>query len=207
MVEFPTIIDVQAKPLPPRPRSENPLPEYVTPQEASALVENAKTPRQRLAILTMWRAGLRVSEMLALRVEDLRLDEHSPNGTRRPVIVVYGGKGSYDRHVPVQPDLLSAYKLLLPHNARGQIWRQTRMTAWRWVRRASLRAANAGHIAEARAEVISPHTLRHGAARYWLDCGIPLHRVSAWLGHRSVATTMIYLKLVPDAAGDMQHIP
>ena len=207
MVQFPAIIDVDAKPLPPRPRAKDALPEYVTPKEAAALIEHAKTTRQRLAILTMWRAALRISEMLDLRVEDLRLDDKSSSGELRPIIVVHSGKGDRERHVPVQPDLRNAFKLLLPHNARGQIWKASRMTGYRWVKSAAKRAAAAGDIEPARVPTIRPHSLRHGAARYWLDCKVPLHRVSAWLGHQSVGTTMIYLRLMPDAAGDMQYIP
>ena len=207
MVQFPVVID--ATPAAPRARSKDALPEYLSSTEASALIEHAKQPAQRLALLVMWRAGLRVSEAMDLRIEDLRLNERGADGTPRPVIFVRGGKGSKDRLVPVHPELRQAFTLLLPHNARrGKLWRQTRGTAYRWVVRAADAAAKAGELDAARAENISPHTLRHSAARYWLDAGVPLNKVSAWLGHSSVAVTMDrYLRLTPDTGGTMQHIP
>ena len=206
MVNFPVVIAAAVEQLPRSP-SKDPLPEYLSPAEASALIERAKHANQRLAMLVMWRAGLRVSETLDLRVDDLRLDEIGADGSPRPTLVVLGGKGSKDRLVPVHPELRSAFKILLPHNARGHIWHEKRVTAYRWVRHAARESAKAGELSVERGERVSPHTLRHSAARHWLQAGVPINAVSAWLGHSSVAATMRYLRLVPDASGSMQFIP
>ena len=71
------------------------LPEYLTPDEIKALLSHAERPRHRLLMLSpMWRAGLRVSEALALRPSDLEWPSADNKGG---VIRVNQGKGNKDR--------------------------------------------------------------------------------------------------------------
>ena len=67
--------------------------------EVKALIAAAPNPRARLIILEQWRAGLRVSEALALEARDLHLDSD------RPTLVVCQRKGRKPRVVPVHPEL------------------------------------------------------------------------------------------------------
>ena len=48
--------------------------------------------------------------------------------------------------------------------------------------------------------------MRHSAARHWLSEGIEINRVQLWLGPSDLRTTLIYLALTPDSAGDMQGV-
>ena len=54
---------------------------------------------------------------------------------------------------------------------------------------------------------VSSHTLRHSYARHLLAHGIPLNVLSQWLGHSSIETTLIYVRLLPDPAGTLASIP
>ena len=92
----------------PRPRRDveektvEHLPEYLEAHEVDALIRAAPNPRARLLFLIEWRAGLRISEALAVEARDLSLD------TDRPTIRVRQGKGSKARIVPVHAELHAA---------------------------------------------------------------------------------------------------
>ena len=149
-----------------------------------------------------WRAGLRVSEALALEVQDISLE------TDMPTIRVRQGKGRKARIVPVHPELHSALVSALQFGNVGQgdrIVKASRSTADRWVRSAAARAQKDGTIVSGRQ--ISNHTLRHSYARHLLTNGIPINYLSRWLGHSSIQTTLIYLELVPDPTRSLATVP
>ena len=54
---------------------------------------------------------------------------------------------------------------------------------------------------------IGTHTLRHSAARHWLMNGVPINLVSVWLGHASLQTTLVYLKIIADPGNWMERVP
>ena len=167
------------------------LPEYLEADEVNAIIRAAEEPRAKLLMLTQWRAGLRVSEALALDVSDLSLDSDLP--TMR----VRSGKGSKARIVPVHPELAAAFRMALSYGnvAEGQLIEAHRSTAWRWVQAAVERAERLGAMAPGRR--VGTHTLRHSYARHLLMHGVPINYLSRWLGHSSIQTTLIYLELVP----------
>ena len=108
------------------------LPEYLEADEVGAIVRAANDPRARLLTLEQWRAGLRVSEALALEVSNLSLDANSP--TRK----VRSGKRRRARVVPVHPELESAFRIELSYGkvSEGRLIDMHRVTAWRWVQTA-----------------------------------------------------------------------
>ena len=183
----------------PRPK---PLPEYLEAHEVDALIRAAPNSRAALLFLVQGRAGLRVSEALALEVRDLSLD------SGLPTIHVRRGKGAKPRIVPVHPELHSALVSLLQFRniAQGdRLIKASRSTADRWIRAATEKAVEAGAIPAGRR--ISSHTLRHSYARHLLVNGIPINYLSRWLGHSSIQTTLISLELVPDPTGSLAAVP
>ena len=90
------------------------LPEYLEADEVDAIIRAAEDPRAKLLMLTQWRAGLRVSEALALDVSDLSLDSDLPT------IRVRSGKGSKARVVPVHPELAAAFRMALSYGNVGE---------------------------------------------------------------------------------------
>jgi len=177
------------------------LPEYLEKEEVEALIRVAPHPQARLVMALQWRAGLRVSEALAVEPADLSLDGG------RPTVRVRQGKGGRPRVVPVHPELRAALETALGYAGRkkGPIVQATRSTAWRWVKASLARAVELGAVPPGRK--VGTHTLRHSAARHWLASGIPINIVSRWLGHASLQTTLIYLEVLPDPLGDMARVP
>jgi len=176
------------------------LPEYLDKSEVDALIKAAPHPQAVLLMLMQWRAGLRVSEALAVEVSDLKLD------SERPTLTVRQAKGGRTRLVPVHDELSSACSNAVAYGQvrRGRLIQVTRSTAWRWVKHAADRAMELGAISTGRK--VGTHTLRHSAARHWLSSGIPINVVSRWLGHASLQTTLVYLEILPDPLGQMDRV-
>ena len=177
------------------------LPEYLEAHQVQAVLAAAPNPRARLLMLLQWRAGLRVSEALALEPADLSLDSD------QPTIRVRQGKGGRSRIVPVHPELLNALAAVLQFSqiGRGRIIPVSRSTAWRWVQAAVERAVTLGALPDGKQ--VGTHTFRHSYARHLLLHGIPINYLSRWLGHRSIQTTLVYLELVPDPVGRLATVP
>ena len=177
------------------------LPEYLEAAEIQAILAAAPNSRARLMMLLQWRAGLRVSEALALEAADLSLN--SDQTTLR----VRQGKGNRSRIVPVHPELLNALVAVLQFAdvSRSSIIGVSRSTAWRWVQEAASRAVALGALRAGRR--VGTHTFRHSYARHLLLHGVPINYLFRWLGHRSNQTTLVYLELVPDPAGRLSTSP
>ena len=119
------------------------LPEYLEAHEVDALIRAAPNPRARLLYLIEWRAGLRISEALALEARDLSLEGELPS------LHVREGKGSKPRIVPVHPELRAALTSALEFGDVGQgdrLIRASRATADRWIKKAAARAVELGVI-------------------------------------------------------------
>jgi integrase/recombinase XerD len=170
------------------------LPDYLEMPEINALIQVAPHAQARLLMLVQWRAGLRISEALALDGDRLTLK-------------VRQGKGGKDRVVPVHSELGAGLRSFLAFGnvKRGSIFDASRSTAWRWLKQALARAVELGAIPPGRK--VGTHTLRHSAARHWLASGFPINVVSRWLGHASLQTTLVYLEILPDPAGFMERVP
>ena len=94
--------------------------------------------------------------------------------------------------------------------ARPIIWNTNRnkpyvtRTVNYWIVSAYKRAVDAGDMIPGLK--ISPHILRHSAARHWLMDGVPLNIVSNWLGHDHLITTQKYTQVVGDHEGYMDRV-
>jgi integrase/recombinase XerD len=177
-------IDVEQIPF---PRYESKLPVILSKEEVKALLEAPKNLGHRAMLATMYGAGLRVSEVVNLKVRDV-------DGGRK-VISVRGGKGRKDRQVMLPPalrEVLAAY------------WRWKRPTEWffpggkpdspispKAVFLACRKAAQTAGIAKP----VHPHSLRHAFATHLLEDGANLLVIQTLLGHKSLKTTARYLHL------------
>ena len=177
------------------PRLGRPLPGTLTEADVEALLAApaVETPiglRDRTMLETLYACGLRVSELVGLRVGEL-------NPRMGAVRVL--GKGGRERLVPLgeealawnrrwlrdgRPELLGGRvdaDVLYP-SGRGRF--MTRQTFWHRIRH---HAAAAGIT-----KPLSPHTLRHAFATHLLDHGADLRAVQLLLGHADLSTTQIY---------------
>src|SRR3954469_6493777 len=177
-------------PLPPRPRR---LPKALSQEEAERLVTHPDaTPlglRDRAALELLYGAGLRVSELVALRPGDLDVDRE---------LVRVEGKGRKQRIVPTGREAAEAARRYL---ARGRpyLGKAPQRDAFllnhrgRRISRQGVFDLVRKHGAAASIErEVTPHTLRHSFATHLVENGADLRVVQELLGHASVATTEIY---------------
>ena len=137
-------------------------------------------------------AGLRVSELINLRVGDLQLGPHSQ--------LECVGKGRKQRVIPLQKNtvrLLTAWLAELPPAREGPLFPTnsgtplTRAAVGKLVTRHAATAAE--RCPSLTGKNVTPHTLRHTCAMSLLHAGIDTASIALWLGHASIQTTQIYL--------------
>ena len=165
-------------------------PQVLARAEISALFAACTRPIFRVMFQCIYSAGLRVSEVCALRVGDI---DSEPD---RMCVRVAQGKGGKDRYTLLSPTLLG----FLREHARSYGWGR-----WVFANRAGsgpidikcVQRAYQGAIA--RAQISKPggvHTLRHCFATHLLEGGVDLHTIQRLLGHRQMGTTCRYLHLI-----------
>jgi integrase/recombinase XerD len=179
------------------PRARRPLPRTLSRETTAALVEapDVRRPagvRDRAMLELLYATGMRASECLALRLEDVNLDAG---------YAICTGKGRKQRLVPLGAEALAWIRAYLRDvrpgltrrrdsgrlfvSARGQ--GLSRQSLWAIVRR----AARAAGVERA----VSPHVLRHSFATHLLEGGADLRAVQVMLGHADISTTQIYTHL------------
>jgi integrase/recombinase XerD len=188
-----------------RPRTPRPLPRALSRHQAATLVESTdpSTPaglRDRALLELLYATGMRASECLGLRLDDVNLQAG---------YVVCTGKGRKQRLVPLGEEAAAWLRRWLgdgrPRCTRrrdsGRLFVNprgtplSRQSLWSIVRRA---AAAAGLR-----RGVSPHVLRHSFASHLLEGGADLRSVQAMLGHADIATTQIYTHLPSSAVRRM----
>ena len=171
------------------PRSLKNIPDYFTEEEADALVDAAPSYPTRMAFRIMLKTGLRVSEALALRRVDLRLDQDPP------IILVQadspGNKARRGREVPVPADLIESLRDLASFHNKDHYQRLIDISRQRIGQVMKEAAVRAG-IDPARAH---PHAFRHTYGRNCVLRGIPIPVLQKWLGHASMVDTQRYVEL------------
>lgn len=193
------------------PKLERSLPKSLTEEEVESLlaapvIKEVLGLRDRTMLEVLYASGLRVSELVGLRMEQVNLQQ----GLVRII-----GKGGKERLVPLGEEALSWLARYLrearpalveggPTDAlfpsrRGQA--MTRQAFWQMIKRY---ASQAG-ISKA----LSPHTLRHAFATHLLNHGADLRVVQLLLGHSSLSTTQIYTHVARERLKSLhgQHHP
>ncbi|MCU0361878.1 MAG: tyrosine recombinase XerD [Bacteroidales bacterium] len=175
------------------PKTGLKLPEVLTIAEIERIIEavdlsSAEGHRNKSIIETLYGCGLRVSELVSLRLTDI----HAAEG-----YIVVTGKGNKQRLVPLGSKALKAIDLyrqlrnmmpvihdqnILYLNRRGR--RLTRAMIFTIIKDLSARAGIK--------KKISPHTFRHSFATHMIEGGADLRAVQEMLGHESILTTEIY---------------
>lgn len=169
----------------PLPRYETKLPVILSKAEVKALLEAPKSLGERAILATMYGAGLRVSEVVSLKVSDLDRE--------RKVIQVRGGKGHKDRQVmfsdPLREVLVAWWRWRRPKEWLFPGEKPDRPVSRETVYRMCKTAARLAGIKKP----VHPHSLRHAFATHLLDDGVSLPVIQALLGHLNLKTTARYL--------------
>ena len=166
-----------------RPPREKRLPTVLSKAEVREIILATHNIKHKSILTTIYSAGLRISEVLSLRLTDI--------DNQRMLIRVVMAKGRKDRYVKLSAanlTLLRTYykkykpKEFLFENPAGGKYAPSS------VRRILNRACATAGIKKR----VSPHTLRHSYATHMLELGVDLRYVQAMLGHAKPETTMIY---------------
>jgi site-specific recombinase XerD len=166
------------------------LPVILSRDEIRQFLAATKYIKTKAMLMTLYGAGLRVSEVVALEVSDI--------DSKRMVIRVRHGKGRKDRYVMLPTTLLAVLRVYWrAHRPTGLLFpgkvankQLTCTTLWSACRGAARRAGIDKEV--------SPHTLRHSFATHLLEAGTDLRTIQVLLGHRSLRTTALYTYVSPE---------
>jgi integrase/recombinase XerD len=166
------------------------LPTVLSLEETVQFLQAARSLKYRALFMTIYAAGLRVSEVINLEGKDI--------DSQRMVVHVRRGKGQKDRVVMLSEKLLAVlreywkryrptHRLFYPgkNRERAMSGAGLRIGCRRMARSAGIRKR------------VSPHTLRHSFATHLLEAGTDLRTIQTLLGHRSLRTTALYTLVSP----------
>jgi integrase/recombinase XerD len=178
------------------------LPVVLSPEEVARFLDAAPGLKYKAALSVAYGAGLRVSEVVALKVSDI--------DGKRMVIRVEQGKGHKDRYVMLSPHLLELLRAWYKA-ARPQGWlfpglKPASPMTTRQLTRACHAAARMADIGKR----VSPHTLRHSFATHLLEQNIDIRVIQVLLGHAKLDTTALYTrvatKTIRGVMSPLEHI-
>jgi integrase/recombinase XerC len=190
------------------PRQNQRLPHFVSREDMTRLLETPPTDtplgrRDRAILETIYSAGLRVSELTGLNVEDVELSDG---------IATVRGKGRKERLAMLGPQAVSAIQLWIGERqnlAGPRAVQQPALFLNRNGTRLSTRSVGRlleKYLAQAGLDPrTSPHTLRHSFATHLLDAGADIRGVQELLGHRSLATTQVYTHVSTQRLRESYH--
>jgi site-specific recombinase XerD len=171
----------------PRRKAQSRLPEVLSREEIERLLQAVPNVKHHALLMTTYAAGLRLNELIHLRVGDL--------DSARMLIRVEQGKGHKDRYTILSPRLLDGLRTY---------WIAERPKHWLFPGDDPDRPLNEStpqriyNQARQRAGIQKRggiHTLRHCFATHLLEMGVDLPTIQALMGHTSITTTMRYIKL------------
>jgi integrase/recombinase XerD len=174
--------------LPKRPQR---IPALLTRAEVASILNACEDRRYRTMLAIAYGCGLRLSETLALRVQDI-------DGEAK-FLRVEQGQGAKDRLVPLSPTLLEElrtyWRLYRPHN-RLFVGRGGEPLCATGLQRAYTLAKRAAGVTKDG----GIHSLRHAYATHQLAAGLPVERLQRLMGHRHIQTTLRYFHWLPSAS-------
>lgn len=170
------------------------LPEVLSVGEVDRIIagidlSEKEGQRNRAMLETLYSCGLRVSELVSLKLSDLYFDEG---------FIKVEGKGSKQRLVPISPRAVKEIGNYFPDRNLVTVKKEHEDIVFLSRRGTKLSRIMVFHIIKKQAELagilknISPHTFRHSFATHLLEGGANLRAIQCMLGHESIATTEIY---------------
>jgi site-specific recombinase XerD len=166
----------------PWPKTDQKLPDILSGSEVDAVLAAIKDVKHRAVVLTTYGAGLRVSEVCALKASDI--------DSKRMLIHVRHGKGARDRYAPLAKQVLGTLRLYFKQQrpVGPDLFPGVTPKA---VRKSLHDAARAAGLHKR----VTPHVLRHTFATHLLELGTDIRVIQMLLGHRSIRTTTRYARV------------
>jgi tyrosine recombinase XerC len=179
------------------PKLDKHLPQFLTEEETAKLIESAFPVtdkdelglRNRAILETFYSSGLRISELVGLRMEDVDFISG--------IIKVFG-KGKKERMVPIGEAAIGAIRRYLERRKHKSESIFLNKFGARITTRGVRDVVGKYIIASGTKHGVSPHTLRHSFATHLLNRGADLRTVQELLGHANLSTTQIYTHLTTD---------
>lgn len=171
-----------------RPKKEYKLPEVLSLEEVNNIFNACENFKHLMILKTIYACGLRISEVLALKLSDV-------NGTRKS-IKIRQSKGRKDRIVPIPEELLAALRTyytqykpyLFLFEGQGSSEKNPKQYSAKSIQATLKRCCIKAQILRK----ITPHTLRHSYATHLYEHGVNLRSIQVLLGHNSTKTTELY---------------
>src|SRR6476619_2647243 len=183
-------------------REPRKIPVVLSPEEVARFLEAAPGPKYKAALSAAYGAGLRVSEVVALKVSDV--------DSKRMLLRIEQGKGRRDRFAMLSPQLLELLRDWW-RIARPQVWLfpgrdPVNHLAPRQFNRVVHDTARTARIAKR----VTPHTLRHSFATHLLEQNIDIRVIQVLLGHARLDSTALYTrvatKTIREVMSPLEHI-
>jgi integrase/recombinase XerD len=185
----------------PAKKTDERLIDYLTHEEVQALLD-APDPttrsgiRDRAMLHLAFAAGLRVSELVGLCLDDIDQLPH-------PTVLVHG-KGRRERRLPLWKETMAALRAWLAVRGEGQCHALFLNATGESLTRSGFEYILAKHVRSAAQKQpslarkrVSPHVLRHTCAMHTLQATRDVRKVALWLGHASLQSTEMYLRADP----------
>jgi site-specific recombinase XerD len=180
----------------PRMKIGRTLPKVYSSQVIEQIINSTSNPKHKLLLMTTYACGLRLSEIRMLKPS--RLDFH------RKTLTVKAGKGSKDRIIMLEGELIESLKHYLNKNPNLQYLFEGRTPGKPYpqstISKIYDRACQNARISKQG----GIHTLRHSFATHLLEQGTDLRTIQELLGHSSIKTTQIYLHVSTHKIGKVK---
>ncbi len=170
----------------PYPRKAKRLPDVLTVDEVRRMLSFEENMRHRLLLELLYGCGLRVSEAIGLRREQVNFEEG--------LLTVREGKGRKDRHVSLPVSIRAKFRAYLDARCDDSPYVFNTRSGHLRVKSAQTIVAGAAERAGIKKNV-SPHTLRHSYATHLLEAGTDIRIIQRLLGHSDIKTTQIYTQI------------
>jgi integrase/recombinase XerD len=170
------------------PKISQKLPTVLTREEVKKLIDVVENKKHKLIVKLLYSSGLRLSEVVNLKVGDIELDEK--------IGWVRGGKGRKDRIFVISDKIVDDLKAQMRRKDENQFL----FEGWRGAmspRNIQKIVASAAKNAEINKSV-HVHTLRHSFATHLLESGEDIRKIQELLGHASLNTTQLYTHLTTE---------
>ncbi len=164
------------------PKISKKAPIVLSKEEIKKMLSIVDNKKHNLIISLLYSTGIRLSELINLKVEDLELNDN--------IIWVRKGKGSKDRMVIVSEKISEKLKDYLKNKNHSDFvfeGRNGKMSK----RNVQKLVSNAAKTAKL-SKKVSPHTFRHSFATHLLEDGVDIRKIQVLLGHSNLSTTQIY---------------
>ncbi|MEM2089496.1 MAG: tyrosine-type recombinase/integrase [Candidatus Pacearchaeota archaeon] len=168
------------------PKKEKKLPEVLTKEEVKKLIESAETKKSKLIIKLLYSTGMRVSELVNLKCNDIDLQER--------IGWIRKGKGKKDRIFILPEKLIKELEPYVKEPGRQYLLSREKPLTTRNIQKIIKLAAKKAGINKK----VTPHCLRHSFATHLLDSGTDIRKIQALLGHESLSTTQLYTHLTTE---------